>query len=128
MSCNECTRYRQALAQARDLIDAALDHGQSRGKPVFESELGRLVAATASAKGITLAAVSLESGYTSDYTARICRGKLALNERAAKLIGDVLGLDLVGYVVPMTRAPRKAKVAQAAPALPGIDAGQVEAA
>jgi hypothetical protein len=123
-SCPDCKRYRLALIEAHDLITMVLDGGPGplslRQPKGFVTELGKLVAATASVKGKELSTVSLEAGFADDYVARVCRGTLLLNARAAKLIGDVLGLDLGEYVVATKRAPRKPKSAPAAPDLPGL--------
>lgn len=120
MSCENCRVLQSKLDRIRAILDEA-----TATKPLFTSELGRLLAATASAKGLTLAAVSLEAGYAKDYASRIARGKLALNARAASLIGNVLGLDLSAYIVATKRAPRKAKeqpgsTAEPLPFKPGV--------
>ncbi len=117
--CNTCPLY-QAAEKFAATSCAKGNHRE------FATPVGSVIASRAAEyppKGIDLTALSVAAGYADDYVARICRGKLTLNARAAKLIGDVLGIDLSEYVVASMRAPRKRKVAPDAPGLPGIGEG-----
>jgi transcriptional regulator with XRE-family HTH domain len=98
MSCGECERYRTLLGEIHDAIGACLDKGRIGKQADYVTEHGKLIAATATAKGLKLAEVSKAAGYGKYYAARICRGDMKLTVRSAKLIGQALGIDLLVYV------------------------------
>jgi lambda repressor-like predicted transcriptional regulator len=119
--CNACPLYQASAAFARATIAPPLREHSTKH--------GRLIAAECSRLGLSLAAVSMSCGYSSDYLARVCRGSLPLVRSAAVRIGDKLGVSLGGFVVATERKPRKAKDAPetaAAPSLPGVSGEEAE--
>jgi len=111
--CNTCPLY-QAVEKFAATSCARGNHRE------YQTEHGRVIAAECSTLCMSLGEVSVACGYSSDYLARVCRGSLPLVRSAAVRIGAVLRIDLGGYVVNTTRAPRKPKTAPAVPDLPGV--------
>lgn len=89
--CNTCPLYQAAAI----FTLTSTRRSQDREYP---TNVGRLISSAATAKGLKLSAVSTRAQFAPDYVARVCRGDLPLNGRAAALIGGVLGIDLTSYV------------------------------
>lgn len=97
-TCERCAELHRKLERIREILAGNGDARTGRKPPEYLSPHGKLIAATASAKGKRLSEISRSIGYGGDHVAKVCRGDIALSRRLAILIGVALGIDLVPYV------------------------------
>lgn len=116
--CPQCAELQAKLERIREIVTGNGDARRGRKPAEFATAYGKVIAAAASARGMKLSQVSTQIGYAGDYVARVCRGDLPLSRRAALLIGQALGVELVSYLEEIAPAPPPAPAAN--PQLPGI--------
>ena len=91
--CNTCPLY---LAAAK-FCATSTPRRTSSAESAYTVP-GRLIAAGARAKGLTVREVSIRIGRAGDYLPRVCRGKLALNGPTAYAVGALLRIEIGQYV------------------------------
>lgn len=117
MACENCRVLQSKLQRIMAIVEEDAGFALRRGRQVkILTEAGRVISSEASAQGRKLTEVSRAAGFAADYAGKLCRGELPLSRRAAKLFGDVLGVDLSG-MIEERKAP--AAVPEPLPFAPG---------
>jgi hypothetical protein len=93
----ENVRLREIVGVIKDCLQMTDERPATLAKD-YATVHGKMIARAATLAGRKLSDVSLSVGFAEDYAARVCRGDLKLNRRAALLIGQFLDIDLLPYV------------------------------